>query len=217
MRSAGLESRELRPVDPRSGAPWTIEFGPAWLQLEREIRACERCSLHASRTNAVVYRGSPSPRIVFVGEAPGATEDRQGVPFVGRSGKLLDAAISEARIGAEDFGILNVVKCRPPKNRFDPAAASTCRPYLERQLALLQPAILVSLGAHALRALDPSAPRVMLAAGRPRPLEQRVLFPLIHPAAALRSRSMAERWRSDIGSLGTWLAGPNSPSSRESS
>ncbi len=93
----------------------------------------------------------------------------------------------------------------------------TCRPYLDRQLELLHPSVLVSLGAYALGALDPSAPRVLLAAGQPRPLEGRMLFPLIHPAAALRSRLMAQRWRSDFAAFGTWLARTGGLSSREPS
>jgi len=152
---------------------------------------------------------------VFVGEAPGAAEDRLGLPFVGRSGKRLDAAIAEARIPPDEFGILNLVKCHPPKNRFDRMAAATCRPYLDRQIELLRPSILISLGAHALRSLDPGAPRVLLAAGHPRPLDGRVLFPLIHPAAALRSRAMTERWRSDFAALGTWLARSDVTPSRQ--
>jgi len=152
---------------------------------------------------------------VFVGEAPGATEDRLGLPFVGRSGQRLDAAITEVAIPPDDVGILNVVKCRPPRNVFDRTAAATCRPYLDRQLALLDPPILVSLGAHALRILDPDAPRVLLAAGRPRPAGERVLFPLIHPAAALRSRALAERWRTDFAAFGRWLAPAGNAPARE--
>jgi DNA polymerase len=140
-----------------------------------------------------------------------------GRPFVGRSGKRLDAAIAEARIGPGEVGILNLVKCHPPKNRFDRGAAATCRPYLDRQLELLRPSILVSLGAHALQTLDPGAPRVLLAAGRPRPLDHRILFPLIHPAAAFRSLAMAERWHSDVAALGSWLARSDRAYSREPS
>jgi uracil-DNA glycosylase len=207
-------------VGPESSATHrtpTVGFSAEWDDLERTIRACRRCPLGATRTNAVVYRGSPAPRIVFVGEAPGANEDRLGVPFVGRSGQRLDAAIAEAGIGPSEFGILNLIKCRPPKNRFDRAAAATCRPYLDRQLDLLRPAILVSLGAHALRALDPRAPRVLLAAGHPRRLEGRALFPMIHPAAALRSRALAERWRADVAALRTWLTLPHPVFAREGS
>jgi uracil-DNA glycosylase len=165
----------------------------------------------------VIYRGSPTPRLLFVGEAPGAHEDRTGVPFVGRSGLRLDAAIRGVGLGPSDYGVLNLVKCRPPANRFDRDAGAACRPYLDRQLALLRPSILVTLGANALHALDPAAPRVLLAAGHARPWDGRTLFPLIHPAAALRSRAMAERWRSDFSALGSWLQRSGSTPAREGS
>jgi uracil-DNA glycosylase len=173
--------------------------------LAREIVACRRCPLGHVRTNAVVYRGSSAPRVVFVGEAPGAEEDRLGVPFVGRSGSILDTAIARLGLGPSEFGILNVLKCRPPANRFDRAAAATCRPYLDRQLALLRPNLLVSLGSSALHALDPSAPPVMSAAGTLRSVAVGSLFPLVHPAATLRSGRMRERWERDLGALAVCL------------
>jgi len=177
----------------------------AWERLSTEIRECTRCRLHATRTQAVVYRGSLRPRVLFVGEAPGAAEDREGRPFVGRSGKKLDAAIASLGLGAEEFGVLNVVKCRPPGNRFDPVAERTCRPYLDRQVALLRPEVLVTLGAHALRALAPGAASVLTSAGTALPGSDPPLFPLIHPAAALRSRRLTERWDRDVHGLGAWL------------
>ena len=152
----------------------------------------------------MVYRGSLAPRIVFVGEAPGVEEDRQGVPFVGRSGRVLEAAVRTLGIEEETWGVLNVIKCRPPKNRFDPQAARTCRPFLERQLALLRPQVVVTLGARALHALDPAAPPVLRAAGTVRGTPERPVFPLLHPAASLRSRRWAARWTRDLGSLGKW-------------
>ena len=176
-----------------------------WERLSKEIRACRRCPLGRQRTHAVVYRGSLTPRVVFVGEAPGAEEDRQGIPFVGRSGRRLDAAIRTLGLGAREYGVLNVLKCRPPANRFDRKAARTCRPFLDRQLSLLRPALLVTLGAHALRAIDPDAPPVLTAAGRLRAGADPPLFPLIHPAAALRSRRWSDRWDRDLAALGEWL------------
>jgi uracil-DNA glycosylase len=145
--------------------------------------------------------------VVFVGEAPGAAEDRIGLPFVGRSGQRLDAAILRLGLGTDDVGVLNLLKCRPPNNRFDRDAAKTCRPYLDRQIDLLSPNALVSLGSPALHALAPTAPRMMAAAGSPLWWGERPLFPLIHPAAAMRSRRMAERWTHDVDALGRWLAG----------
>jgi uracil-DNA glycosylase len=200
-------SKHARTVE-RPG-PWVPRPEPPESEFDRlseEIRACRRCPLGSVRTQAVVYRGGRSPRVVFVGEAPGAEEDRTGLPFVGRSGRLLDTAIARLGLPAEEFGVLNVLKCRPPGNVFDRAAARTCRPYLDRQLALLRPAVLVSLGATALRSLDPQAPPILRAAGVPRPSDGRpTLFPLVHPAASLRSRRLRERWETDVGALAAWL------------
>jgi DNA polymerase len=189
-------ARRARPV-PRG-------LRAAWIRLSGEIRACRRCPLGSTRTHAVVYRGSLRPRVVFLGEAPGAEEDRVGLPFVGRAGARLDAAIDFLGLAESDFGVLNVLKCRPPGNHFDRRAARTCRPFLDRQLALLRPAVVVTLGAHALRTLDPVAPAVLRAAGRPRRFGDRELFPLIHPAAAMRSRRWAERWEHDLSAFRRW-------------
>ena len=158
------------------------------------------------RTQAVTYRGGRAPWVVFVGEAPGADEDRVGLPFVGRAGRILDRAIERAGLGPADFGIVNVLKCRPPANRFDPRAARTCRPYLDRQLDLLRPERLVTLGRFALRALRPEAPPILRAAGTPLAGTGRPVFPLIHPAATLRAHRFAERWDRDIDALALWLA-----------
>ncbi len=177
----------------------------AWAALTEEIQQCRRCPLGAIRTQAVVYRGSLAPWIVFVGEAPGTAEDRAGVPFVGRSGRRLDAAIERLGLRPSEFGVLNVLKCQPPGNRFDRAAARTCRPFLDRQLELLRPRVLVPLGASALKSLDPSSPPVLRAAGRPRSVGARRLFPLVHPAATLRSRRLKERFRSDVDRLRDWI------------
>jgi len=202
---------------PRTPAPQTRE-GPLdpdgrreaeFTRLSRRIVRCTRCPLAQSRTHAVVYRGSLSPRVVFVGEAPGAEEDRQGVPFVGRSGKLLDGAVALLGPALGSYGVLNLLKCRPPRNRFDTRAAAACRPYLDRQLELLRPRVLASLGARALRSLDPDAPPVLRSAGTVRRTRIGWLFPLIHPAAALRSRRLRERWDRDVHTFGDWLRSPS--------
>lgn len=179
---------------------------PAWTELVREVEGCTLCPLHEHRTHAVVYRGAPRPRVVFVGEAPGAEEDRQGRPFVGRSGRLLDAGLASVGLRADDVGIVNLVKCRPPRNVFSRSAAATCRPYLDRQLELLGPELVVSLGAHALRALDPTAPRVTESAGTVRPLAHWRLFPMLHPAATFRSRRNLARWHADLALLARQVA-----------
>jgi len=201
------EPRTATRPGPRAAARSAPARARAFAALSEEIRACTLCSLSATRTQAVVYRGSLAPRVVFVGEAPGAEEDRQGVPFVGRSGKLLDAAISQLGPGLGEHGVLNVLKCHPPGNRFDLRAARTCRPYLDRQLALLRPKVLVPLGARAWNSLAPGAGPILAVAGAPRPAADRWLFPLMHPAAALRSRRWRQRWERDVRALGAWLQG----------
>lgn len=201
-RSASRHARERRRT-VRRVRPQTVA---AWDALSAEIRQCQLCPLGHTRQQAVVYRGSLAPRIVFVGEAPGAAEDRAGIPFVGRSGARLDAAIEQLGLRPTEFGILNVLKCRPPGNRFDRSAARTCRPYLDRQLALLRPTVLVPLGRAALSALEPRAPPILQIAGRPVRTAPVAVFPLLHPAAALRSRRWAERWDHDVGALGAWLS-----------
>jgi uracil-DNA glycosylase len=182
-----------------------------WERLVREIQTCRRCPLGATRIQAVVYRGGLAPRVVFIGEAPGAAEDREGLPFVGRSGRRLDAAIESVGLRPEEFGVLNVLKCHPPANRFDRNAARTCRPFLDRQLGLLRPRLLVTLGASALQAMEPTAPPILTVAGAPRLGGALPLFPLIHPAAALRSRRLAERWTRDVDALRGWLHAVDKP------
>lgn len=152
------------------------------------------------------YRGGPAPWLVLVGEAPGAEEDRRGLPFVGRGGRLLDQTLATAGVAEAEYGIVNLLKCRPPRNRFDPAAAETCRPYLDRQLDLLHPRAIVTLGARALHALDANAPPMLVASGAPRHLPGRPLFPLVHPAATFRSRRLRARWEVDSGKLTAWVA-----------
>lgn len=197
-------SRATATTRPRRRVTPTVR--KEWDRLSTEIRACRKCPLGAVRTNAVVYRGGLAPRVVFVGEAPGAEEDRTGLPFVGRAGHLLDQAIAALELRESEFGVLNVLKCRPPGNRFDRSAARTCRPYLDRQLALLRPESIVTLGARALVAIDPTAAPVLSVAGRPQSRGGISYFPLLHPAAALRSRRWRGRWERDVRALGRWLA-----------
>ena len=173
----------------------------AWQALAAEIESCRRCPLGAQRRHAVVYRGAARPTVVLVGEAPGAEEDRLGRPFVGRSGRRLDAALAAAGVAPEEVGLVNLLKCRPPENRFDPRAAATCRTFLDRQLRLLHPRLLVPLGARALRALEADAPPITACAGRLRPGHP-PLFPLLHPAAALHAPGLRERWERDVRALG---------------
>ena len=118
-----------------------------WEALRAAVAACQRCELHASRTQTVFGVGNPRARWMFIGEAPGQEEDRQGEPFVGRAGQLLNAMIRARGMRREDVFIANVLKCRPPGNRDPrPAEAASCRSFLERQVALIDPTLVIAVG-----------------------------------------------------------------------
>lgn len=123
-------------------------------KIAEEVRACRKCELGSERTNAVPGEGSPTARLVFVGEAPGADEDAQGRPFVGRAGRKLDEVISACGLERTDVFICNILKCRPPGNRDPrPEEIVSCLPYLQRQLEVINPDVIVALGAHAAKTL----------------------------------------------------------------
>lgn len=167
--------------------------GDRFEQLRSEALACTRCGLCEGRTQVVFGMGDPSADLMFVGEGPGAEEDRQGLPFVGRSGKLLD------RLMAEEMGldrtsayIANVVKCRPPQNRDPrPEEIAACRPYLDSQIELIDPAVIVTLGNFASRLLLDTRVGITKLRGRAYSWGGRVLVPTLHPAAVLRGGGAA--------------------------
>ena len=118
-----------------------------WEQLRAAVAACQRCELHATRTQTVFGVGNPRARWMFIGEAPGAEEDKQGEPFVGRAGQLLTSMIRALGLRREDVFIANVLKCRPPDNRDPrPSEAVSCRGFLERQVALVNPTLIIAVG-----------------------------------------------------------------------
>lgn len=139
----------LAPELPEPAIPRVAVPGPedAWEAVAAEVAHCTRCSLHACRTRTVFGVGHRSARWLVVGEAPGAEEDRQGEPFVGRAGRLLDAMLLAIGLRREEVFIANVLKCRPPDNRNPaPEEVAQCLPYLERQIALLKPSIMLAVG-----------------------------------------------------------------------
>lgn len=156
--------------------------------LEAEARSCRRCRLAEGRTNVVWGVGDTTAGLMFVGEGPGSDEDRQGLPFVGRSGQLLDRLIAEELgMHRSDCYICNVVKCRPPGNRDpEPDEIEACRPYLEAQVDQIAPKVVVTLGAFAARALLRTDERVTGLRGRSHPFRGGALVPTYHPAYALR-------------------------------
>jgi DNA polymerase len=153
-----------------------------------EASTCTRCRLADGRTQVVFGMGAPDARLMFIGEGPGAEEDRQGLPFVGRSGQLLDRLmLEELGITRDRCYIANVVKCRPPDNRDPkPDEIDACRPYLTRQLDLIRPAVVVTLGRFAAQWLLETSEGITKLRGRSYPFAHGVLIPTLHPAAALR-------------------------------
>ena len=171
-----------------------------------EVRACTRCRLHETRTNAVPGEGSPDTEVVFVGEGPGFNEDRLG-PAVRRSRRRPPRRSSWARSagGRDEVFITNVVKCRPPDNRDpEPDEIAACAPYLQRQLEVLDPALIVTLGRHSLGRFMPGE-RISQAHGTVRPIDpatgapNALGFALYHPAAALRSTEVERQSYDDVG------------------
>lgn len=192
-----LPSKSAQPLDGSRASP----SSEAWTSLEPRMRECRRCSLAAGRRHVVIYRGAPRPWLLFVGEAPGRSEDEQGVPFVGRAGQILDDAVRRAGLGDAEWGVTNVIMCRPPGNRFDPGAAVACRPWLEAKVAAIAPRLIVTLGAHALESFLPSELPISRARGRVLRWNGVPLFALFHPAATLRRREFAARWQQDWETL----------------
>ena len=170
--------------------------GPAWSSLDalrEEALACARCPLAETRTQVVFGVGNPDADLVFVGEGPGAEEDKQGIPFVGRAGQLLTRLIEGVGLARDDVYIANVVKCRPPGNRDpQPDEIEACRPYLEGQLGFLQPRVVVTLGNFATKLLLDTKEGITKLRGREFPYRDgTVLIPTFHPAAVLRGGGTA--------------------------
>ena len=159
------------------------------MELEQQAAGCTKCPLAAGRTNVVFGTGSANADLMFVGEGPGAEEDRQGLPFVGRSGQLLDRLLlEETGLTRDACYIANCVKCRPPGNRDPlPGELDACHPYLAGQLAEIKPRVVVTLGNFASKRLLGTEVGITKLRGQAYPFGDGMLVPTFHPAAALRS------------------------------
>jgi uracil-DNA glycosylase len=183
------------------------------IELLREMREEHDCPLAATRTKLVFGAGNADADLMFVGEAPGMHEDQQGLPFVGRAGKLLDQLLGEIGLQRSDVFVVNVLKCRPPGNRDPlPAEIEVCKPFLFRQVELIEPRVICTLGNFATRCLSGRPDGITRCHGRPivRELGRRPvrLYPVFHPAAALRTPAMLETMRADFARLPALLAEP---------
>ena len=198
-------SAPVRAVpDPGRPSPAAVALDPgpaalSWDALRGAVQACTLCGLHEARTQTVFGVGDPNARLMVIGEAPGADEDRAGEPFVGRAGQLLNAMLEAIGLAREQVYIANIVKCRPPGNR-DPHAdeAAACQPYLHRQIALLAPEVILAVGrvsAHNLLGTEEAVGRLRGRTHRFDPGD----IPLIvtyHPAYLLRRpQDKAKAWQ----------------------
>ncbi len=169
--------------------------------LRHQVLGCTRCGLHRTKTHYVFGSGNPYADLMFVGEAPGAEEDRKGKPFVGRAGQLLDRLLQEVGLNREtDLYITNVLKCRPPRNRDpEPGEIQACFPYLKMQIQIIQPRLLVALGRFAAWTLYGMQKKMSLL--RMEIQQSKFGIPLVvtyHPAAALRREAFVEEMRRDF-------------------
>ena len=157
--------------------------------IESEVASCTKCGLHSTRTNTVFSRGNPEARLCFVGEAPGADEDAQGIPFVGRAGQLLDKMITAMGLDpAKDVYVCNIIKCRPPGNRKpEPEEVATCIPYLHEQLAQIDPKVIVALGNTSVAALLGTKLGITKVRGQWKLYRGKIpVMPTYHPSYLLR-------------------------------
>ena len=176
-------------------------------ELGQSLVNCQRCKLAGlGRTQVVFGVGNPRAAVMFVGEGPGFHEDRQGEPFVGAAGKLLNELLESAGLSRQEIYIANVIKCRPPDNRDpEPDEVDTCKPFLLQQIQLIQPKLVCSLGNWATQTLLEKKVGITKVRGQAIRLKDFVLFPLFHPAAALHQGALLQPLREDFGKLKAYL------------
>jgi uracil-DNA glycosylase family 4 len=210
-------AKSVEPPAPVAAKPQVKNpNAPAALTaIAKRVSACQKCGLHATRTNTVPGQGNPAPEIMFIGEGPGADEDEQGLAFVGRAGQLLTKIIEAMGLTRDEVFIGNIVKCRPPNNRPpEPEEIAACIPYLKEQVAILQPKVIVCLGATAVKGLYGPEPKgITSIRGQWRTFEGIDVMPTYHPAYLLRNPNMKkdvwEDMKTVLRHLGKPLPGKN--------
>jgi uracil-DNA glycosylase len=191
-------------TDPLPRRDQLVEF---W----RELSDCSKCALAEGRTTVVFGAGDANADLMFVGEAPGFHEDQQGKPFVGRAGKLLDELLEEIGLTRKQCFIANVLKCRPPDNRDPlPAEIDACKGHLWRQIELIEPRVVCTLGNFATKLLSGNSAGITRVRGTPQARELAgrsvFLYPIFHPAAALRTPALLDQLRADFQAIPGLLA-----------
>lgn len=176
-------------------------------ELAEQIGRCPKCELAKTRTHAVPGEGNPSASIVFIGEGPGFYEDQQARPFVGPAGKFLDELLASIGLKRQDVFICNVLKCRPPGNRDPlPDEMSACKPWLDRQLEIIAPKVIVTLGRFSMTRYFPGQ-SISKIHGQPRRVDGVMVVPMYHPAAALHQGSLRRTIELDFQKLPAILEG----------
>ena len=192
-------------------APATDDVIAALAALREEVECCTSCALHETRTRAVFGEGDPGADLLFVGEAPGYHEDQQGRPFVGQAGKLLEQLLASIGLTREQVFIANVLKSRPPNNRDPrPEEIDACQPYLWRQIEIIKPRVICTLGNFATKLLSGDQTGITRVHGTPRAVEiaghPLYLYPIFHPAAALYTPAMLTTLKEDFSRLPDLIA-----------
>jgi uracil-DNA glycosylase family 4 len=189
-------------------------------KIAKEVEKCQRCPLYKRATRGVAGEGNPKARMMFIGEGPGYYEDQKGIPFCGAAGKLLDELLDLIKLDRKEVFIGNVVKHRPPGNRDPlPTEIEACRQWLDKQIEIIQPEIIVTLGRFSMAKFLPEA-KISRIHGQPQTVEfqgrKATIMPMYHPAAGLRRGEVLEDLRKDFLGLGELLkSSPQSEPSRE--
>ena len=175
-------------------------------EVAAEVSVCTKCDLSKGRTKAVPGEGNPHAKIFFIGEGPGFHEDRQGRPFVGPAGQFLDELLASINLKRADVFITNVVKCRPPGNRDpEPVEIAACNDYLDRQIAAINPPVIVTLGRHSMAKFFGNE-KISVIHGRARKIDGRICIAMYHPAAGLHQASLKDTIRADFKKIPVIIA-----------
>jgi len=202
--SRGLENEGA----PAPGAKPAADPAHELKELQRSVSACRKCALSKTRTRTVFGTGACRTSLIFVGEAPGAEEDRQGLPFVGRAGQLLTKMLAYIGLKREDVYITNVLKCRPPGNRDPlPAEVACCEPYLLAQLEVVKPRLICALGRHAAQTLLKTDVAISRLRGRFHDYHGIKILPTYHPAYLLRNPADKDKAKDDLRKIKAFLDG----------
>ena len=208
FRDLGVEDLYLDSPVPAASASVSTGSMPDLAALSKLLEGCPRCKLSKSRTNIVFGQGNPKAELMFVGEAPGRDEDEQGLAFVGRAGQLLTKIIEAMGYKRDDVFIANVLKCRPPNNRNpEPDEVAACRPFLEEQIRLIAPKVIVTLGTFAAQALLETDESIGRLRGRWRTARGVRVMPTFHPAFLLRSPERKKDVWEDMKLVRDFLSG----------